>query len=248
MARLIVYFDRNKVAHYDFDIGVVNVGRHPESQIFLPHNSVSREQLRVVGTEAGWSVHNSGGKNVIFVNGSIMKTERNLDDKDRIEFGRYIILFREEQGDEGEQFLDETGILASPSAPKPTGSEKSDGTMAYNLSQLRALRSRADKLSKPHLTWSIGRDENLLNLGRDTVIIGSSEDADVVIPGGLAVSAEHATIQQRADDEFVVESTGWLAKIKVNGEPVRGAHVLQDGDRIEIGKVLLHFKTSMFEE
>ena len=93
MARLVVYFDRNKIGIYDVEEGRVRVGRHPDSDIFLPHPSVSRLHLALVREADDWIVEHTGGQNAIFVNGSVMKRSVVLGDEDRIEFGRYIIRF-----------------------------------------------------------------------------------------------------------------------------------------------------------
>lgn len=290
MARLVVYFDRNKVGHYDFDGGRIRVGRHPESDIFLPHQSVSRLHVALVKEGDQWHVENAGGRNAIFVNGSVMKTSVNLSADDRIEFGRYIIRFianpgddvgseifetraegdvledlptqedtgslevEEEAGDAEEfsplamaEMASRAGVTASSAAPKPTGMEDGEGTKLLTLDKLRALRSRADKLNRPHLTWREGREERLLNLTDKPVFIGSSEDAEVCIPGGLLVAAEHARIVQMGET-YEISPCSWFGKLRVNDEPVKDAHVLCDGDKIQIGQTELEFRTSMFEE
>ena len=257
MARLVVYFDRNKVGHYDFDEGQVRVGRHPDSDIFLPHQAVSRLQITLVKQGASWSVENAGGRNAVFVNGSVMKAPTPLGEDDRIEFGRYIIRFLLNPGDDigsdvletktGIRVLDEIGVTASAAAPKPTGLEDGEGTTVYTLGKLRALRSRADKLNRPHLTWREQGKERLLNLSDEPVLIGSDEDMDICVPGGLLVAAEHAEVIQLDDESYEVAPCSWFGKLKVNDEAVKRSHILADGDRIQIGTTVVVFRTSMFE-
>ena len=78
-----------------------------------------------------------------------------------------------------------------------------------------------------------------VELTRDRMLIGRLPESDVVVddPGA---SRRHAEIR-RADGDYVVADLGSTNGTMVN-ESTIGEHVLQDGDRITIGKTVLEFR------
>lgn len=67
---------------------------------------------------------------------------------------------------------------------------------------------------------------------RERVIIGRSEDCDVVLVE-RQVSRHHAQIR-RLDSQYVLEDLGSRNGTYVNGREVTEPHILQDGDEIQI--------------
>ncbi|HEY1330200.1 MAG TPA: DUF3662 and FHA domain-containing protein [Actinomycetota bacterium] len=78
-----------------------------------------------------------------------------------------------------------------------------------------------------------------VELSKARTVIGRLPESDVVVddPGA---SRRHAEVR-REHGEFVVADLGSTNGTMVNESPV-GEHVLQDGDRITIGKTVLEFR------
>jgi len=70
--------------------------------------------------------------------------------------------------------------------------------------------------------------------------IGRSKSRNNVILGDTSVSREHAMIRQ-ANGQFILYEVGARQPIFVNGQPVRGQHVLQPNDQVTMGNVHLRF-------
>ncbi len=94
MAVFRVFSGRDLVAEYFFDEGPVTVGRHPDSDIFVNQDVVSRHHAVIKKTGQTWSVEKTDGRNGIFVNGHYSDFQI-LKPKDRIEVGHTIIQFSE---------------------------------------------------------------------------------------------------------------------------------------------------------
>ena len=69
-------------------------------------------------------------------------------------------------------------------------------------------------------------------IDQPTLTIGRQEDCGLVIPE-RQVSRQHARIRQEGD-LHVLEDLGSKNGTFINGQELRGTHVLQDGDEIQI--------------
>jgi hypothetical protein len=77
-----------------------------------------------------------------------------------------------------------------------------------------------------------------LNVG--TTAIGRASDNDVVLDDDT-VSRQHALIRED-EGHFTLQDRGSLDGTYLNGEKIRGAVTLQDGDEIGMGNSVLRFK------
>jgi diguanylate cyclase (GGDEF)-like protein len=55
------------------------------------------------------------------------------------------------------------------------------------------------------------------------------------------VSRRHATIVQLGPDRFLVQDLGSTNGTRVNGTPIAGPHLLQDGEKILVGETVIRF-------
>ena len=92
MARWRLYLGRSLIEEYHFDKNVIRIGRQADADIVLDHQSVSRRRALLERDAGIWRVKIEDGKNGLFVNGQFA-TERVLQNGDRIEIGRHVILF-----------------------------------------------------------------------------------------------------------------------------------------------------------
>lgn len=136
----------NKQKHF-FPVGnsPLLVGKHSQANLRLGGKEVSRKHCRLIPTESGWSVEDTGSKNGVFVNGERVKTQ-DLSDGDTIRIGEFQLLYtdtmsaraRAAAGDRDEG-LKEDGTFGIAAAPE---------TAPRNLEQEAALIGRGRKESE----------------------------------------------------------------------------------------------------
>ena len=85
-----------------------------------------------------------------------------------------------------------------------------------------------------------GKPGRVFELSKDRVIIGRLPESDVSVPDP-GVSRRHAEVR-RQDGRYVVTDLGSTNGTMVNEAPV-GERVLEDGDRITIGRTVLEFRS-----
>ncbi len=74
------------------------------------------------------------------------------------------------------------------------------------------------------------------------VVIGRSRDCDIVLDD-TGISRRHAELRQEADG-WIVTDLGSTNGVRVNGQDIRGAHMLRAGDRLELGSTEIAFDIS----
>jgi DNA-binding response OmpR family regulator len=74
------------------------------------------------------------------------------------------------------------------------------------------------------------------NIDQDKILIGRGIDCDIVIPD-RQVSRHHAIIR-RTEEGYILEDLGSKNGTHLNGSPVHGDILLQDGDVIQVALVL----------
>lgn len=84
--------------------------------------------------------------------------------------------------------------------------------------------------------WQEGRE---YALDKAAIVLGRAEDADIALFRDMKVEKAHATIR-REGQRFVLVNTA--ADTRVNDAPVSASRLLTDGDRIQLGNVILRFE------
>jgi pSer/pThr/pTyr-binding forkhead associated (FHA) protein len=252
VARLTVYKGDKKAAHYDIKSGTIRVGRHPDSEVFLPDQAVSRLQLVLEKTRAGWVAKPGKGKVAVILGDEPLTEPHLLAEDSRLEFGQYAIRFSEHRDSSdanvavrtGEYDPSEAVLAAVGPVPQPMGGEEAESTIGLTPEKLEEMRVKAEELSRPHLVWKESGQERMLNLDQGPIFIGKG-DCDIKIPGGLFVGARHARVTQ-VPDGFVVILIAKLGKVLVNGEKIREYRLLRHRDVMQIGSVSITFRSSLY--
>ncbi len=87
--------------------------------------------------------------------------------------------------------------------------------------------------------WQEGRE---YGLDKDASLIGREEHADIALFRDMKVEKRHAIIQRRENQYFLVNKGAPADATLVNDSPVRDRKELQDGDRIQLGNIVLKFQ------
>ncbi len=125
--------------------------------------------------------------------------------------------------------------------PPPAMPEEHGQTMIYSSSKrMRGAveEARAHRQTRALLTV----DGRRLALPMGGGLVGRSRDCDVVLED-TGVSRRHAELRPTAEG-WTVKDLGSTNGVRVNGRPVRGAHALEPGDRIELGSTEIVFDLS----
>jgi len=87
--------------------------------------------------------------------------------------------------------------------------------------------------------WQEGRE---YALDKPSNRLGRDEHADIALFRDMRVEKQHALIQRQGNRFVLVNTNAPADYTRVNGRPVSNNHELHDGDRIELGQVVLRFQ------
>jgi MFS family permease len=86
--------------------------------------------------------------------------------------------------------------------------------------------------------WQEGREYPLV---KPASVVGRDEGVDVLLLRDMKVEKRHIVIHRRGNRFVLVNNQAPAQHTLVNGEPVAQSCELQDGDRIQLGNVVLRF-------
>ena len=87
--------------------------------------------------------------------------------------------------------------------------------------------------------WQEGRE---YPLEKPATLLGRAEHADIALFRDMKIEKQHAYIR-RVHEQYVLENNGApAAQTLVNESPVAASFSLNDGDRIQLGNVVLRFQ------
>jgi len=87
--------------------------------------------------------------------------------------------------------------------------------------------------------WQEGREYSLL---KASTLVGRDEAADIALFRDMKVEKKHASIQRSGNRFILFHQAGPASPTRVNDEPVAQFRPLGDGDRIQMGNIVLRFQ------
>jgi hypothetical protein len=87
--------------------------------------------------------------------------------------------------------------------------------------------------------WQEGRE---YSLARPANVVGRDEHADIALFRDMRVEKQHAVIRRKGKRYVLENREAKQGETRVNGEPLLAACDLRDGDRIELGNIVLRFQ------
>ncbi len=87
--------------------------------------------------------------------------------------------------------------------------------------------------------WQEGRE---YPLDKAAVLLGRAEQADIALFRDMKVEKQHALIRREGANYVLVNNGAPAAETRVNDAPVPSTKPLADGDRIQLGNVVLRFQ------
>lgn len=202
----------------------VRIGRRPDLEIELPFGSVSTEHARIRrGQVPGeWWLEDLGSTNGTWLDGTRLSPARPV----RLRAGQRLRLATVEMVFDGWS----------------AAARGTEGTTSLARRLISDLFAGAEA-EAPVLVVDGGdaQPARLRLVERDRrYLIGRTESCDVLV-ADEAASREHATVTRRWDGVFVAD-LGSRNGMRVNGTELRGERALSDGDRLQVGSVVLRLE------
>lgn len=189
----------------------VTLGRGEENTIKLDDNLVSREHVEIKEEGGRYLLSDLGSANGTYVGARKITRNYELKDGDIIKISPYTILFRLLP----EEKLTRVGFIE-------TG-EKPTEIFAFSGSPRVLIRSGAN----------VGKIYDLSN----NPLIGRDPECDIEL-SEPSVSRRHARIQF-IENKLIIMDVGSKTGTRVNGKLIDKPTPLKDGDRVQLGEVLL---------
>ncbi len=234
MARLILTFNKQVLKEYPVLKDSVTIGRNEDNTVVIDNLAVSGYHARIDRAGNDYILTDLQSTNGTFVNNEKVASHK-LKHGDKIIIGKHLLLF----------------VSSAKGAAEATGAaaEKSDldRTMMLDTARQRELLSQQkkaqgeakapEKIGVISFVDSSGLGE--VELSKKLTKIGKAHSSEIKL-SGMLMGATAATISRRPAG-YAISFTGGMAKLKVNGEVVKGSVQLNDFDTIELGSYKFQF-------
>lgn len=234
MAMLVLKFDAAVLKEVPVGTLPISIGRAPDNEIHIDNLSVSNYHARVYSEAGRLIVEDLDSLNGTFLNNSRVKKQW-LRSGDAILVGKHVILVDQEHDAA-------RAVEVGRKVPAP----KVDETYVMDPSRRSELfngpgagdEAASARLRVPTLVVIKGKtSQKDYSLSNKLTMIGKSPMATVRLRGWFAPQVA-AQISKNQNGYYL---GGNARSPKVNGERVKPPVLLNDGDEIEVGGVLLKF-------
>jgi pSer/pThr/pTyr-binding forkhead associated (FHA) protein len=218
--RLVVKRNGQVVKEFQFDKGPVYIGRHPNSQVYLPDRAVSRQHAAIFATPDGkWTVQDLDSANKTFLNGKeVHKAQIKTGDHLRIVDFDIEVNLETEAEDEEPVHLEDT-LVPPAHKPKPAVSEVA----------LEIITRRTDTESAPDIKLPAKRVQDFLQA---TETICKTSGPDEVLKALINVTLKQFDAR-----------CSWAALRNLPEGPMTShAGRVRDGKLIELNEIKLRKK------
>lgn len=206
------------------------IGRDESSNILLPHTTVSRQHAKVVRKSKDHAeIENLSEKNTILVNGKKIQKQR-LQTKDTIQIGKFTLVYFGDNLSPMDQFFEGKALEEYPIYARTANATKGDGT--FTLSAAEAERMlRIGNLTRSAHIFSHDKKQRWAP-GNKSISFGGSEDISVE---GWFTGGKVAEVRWDGA-AHVIEKFSAFVKVLLNDNKITKVTVLNEGDRIQVGK------------
>jgi predicted component of type VI protein secretion system len=237
MPRLLLKFENSILREIPLGNRPVTIGRAPDNDIPIDNLAVSNYHARVYREAGSLVVEDLNSLNGSFLND--IRVERAMvKDGDSISIGKHDILV-----DEQHDAAVPMDALHKPPVPRVNETMVLDTQERRKMLEMAAAAGERSQLSPerlrvPTLMILQGRtDQKEYRVSGKLTVIGHSQMATVRLRGWFTPEIA-AQINKHEDGYYL--GRGDLVP-KINGVAISGLTKLNDGDRIEVGRVKLNF-------
>jgi len=232
----------------EFSVGLmVTIGRLPDNTVVIDNPAVSSHHASVFRAGDDYVVEDLESTNGTFVNETRV-TRRTLQDRDVVLVGKHTLVFDQAGGDsvvseEAKPLMSKMGktvfldteqhkaLLARLNMGQP-GVEKPAGVLATARMATPAKAAVLRVLD--------GADPADYKLNAHTSFIGKAQTSLVRVKGWFKPTV--AVAITRNGHGYVATLMG--GKTLINGQPLRGRHLLKDGDVLEVSGLTMRFSVN----
>lgn len=237
MPKLIVKFESAVIKEFPVMSSTVTVGRKPDNDLVIDHPAVSGHHCKIMLQGDIYFVEDLNSTNGTMVNDKkIIKA--GLHNQDKIAIAKHTIVFMDDRPVSAEAIAQMSQVDPAPvqAAPVPTPAPAAK-TPAPAPAAQAAAAVKFDKKGGLRVTDGIV-DKVEYELTENSTYIGKSERVAIKIKGMLAPEVA-AMVSRKPEGFFLVAIKDDYPK--VNGMPVKGQRLLNEGDVIEVGGTTLQF-------
>ena len=232
MAKLVLNLNGVVQGEYQLDKERLTIGRKPENDIPIDNLAVSGKHALIITILDDSFLEDLGSTNGTYVNGKLVKKHA-LKDGDVIAIGKHELKYINENATADDDDFEKTMII------KP-GSASAAVAAAQAAEQAGAAPAPAAS-STPGAAASAG-----MPLGRLTVLNGPIAGKELELTKALVTlgkpGTQVAVISRRPQGYFLTHIEGDSGFPIVNGQQIGAkAHLLKDGDTIELAGIKMEF-------
>jgi pSer/pThr/pTyr-binding forkhead associated (FHA) protein len=227
MPRLILKYKNNTLAIHRLAPGAsITIGRREDNDIVIQNIAVSGHHARIDSVGERFLLTDLQSKNGCIINDKQVNSHW-LEHDDTIMIGKHTLDFGymkgevssvDEDDQKGEQTLRIENDLQKSAAP--------------NDDENAAAGESADSQPIAKLLYLEGGNGEVL-IDNDVIKIGKDTASDIVL-SGLMVGPTAATIS-KSKEGYRLNYVSGIAKVKLNGKPIKQPEALNNADEIEIG-------------
>ena len=206
------------------------IGRDEESDILLPHTTVSRQHAKIIRKTKDLAyIENLSEKNTVLLNGKKINKDK-IKTKDTLQIGKFTLVYFGDNLSPMDQFFEGKSLEEFPIYARTANATKGDGTFSLSAVEAQKLL-RVGNITRNARIYTSDKKQHWVP-GKNAIGFGGSEEIQV---DGWFTGGKVAEIRWDGATH-ILEKQSMLGTVLLNGNKVNKATPLQDGDQIQVGK------------
>jgi hypothetical protein len=221
MFEISIFLRDKLIGRSTFSLEEVRIGRSADNEVRIDNPALSRYHASIESVAGIYLLKDFGSQNGTFVNGERVAGRRGLQDGDKVQIGKFTLVFRTEKQvavDHAEVRDQASYAVAGETMILRTQPDAKDRTCPF-VGYLEEIVPAGPIAPNRH------------PLARDFFLIGSTAAAQLVLDKGA--SPDRAAVIVRGWQGFGIVSLA-PGHVKRNGEPVDFSS-LSEGDALQVG-------------
>ena len=225
MFELSIFLRERLIGRSTFSLEEVRIGRSADNEVRIDNPALSRYHASIEAVAGIHLLKDFGSQNGTLVNGERVVGRRALDDGDRVQVGKFTLVFR----------TDARAAVAQP--------EVRDHASYAVAGETMVVRAQPAERECPFVGYLEAAGDGFVPgprhvITRDFFVVGTSSQAQLVLERSSG-AAERAALIVRTWQGFAVVALA--PGVQRNREAVELVTPLQAGDRLQLGQAAFEF-------